>query len=137
MVHVGTLIHVLSWRQQKHQCLCFHYWDYLTDFWRINWRSIIDIVKRLSYTYSSQLAAEKRTSFLIGISNKFRPFLFSQGFRSWLAKNNFPKGLSCLSNVLMNLVFLYQFNFLPIWWRVMTEPAESLKIQREVLKVAF
>ena len=23
----GILIHVLSWSQQKHQCLCIHYWD--------------------------------------------------------------------------------------------------------------
>ena len=29
----GILIHVLSRRQQKHQCLCFHHWDYLTNFW--------------------------------------------------------------------------------------------------------
>ena len=31
----------------KHQSLCFHYWDYLTNFWRNNSRSIIDIVERL------------------------------------------------------------------------------------------
>ena len=42
-------IHILSRRQQKHQCLCFHYWDDLTNFWRNNWRSIIDIVERLGY----------------------------------------------------------------------------------------
>ena len=23
------LIHILPWRQQKHQCLCFHYWHYI------------------------------------------------------------------------------------------------------------
>ena len=38
-VHFGILIHVLSWRQQKHHCLCFHYWDYLSNIWRNNWRS--------------------------------------------------------------------------------------------------
>ena len=27
-----------------------------------------------------QLVAEKKTSFLVGISNKFRPFLFCQSF---------------------------------------------------------
>ena len=37
------------WRQQKHQCLCFHYWDYLTNFWQNNWQSIIDAVERLCY----------------------------------------------------------------------------------------
>ena len=42
------LTHVLSWGQQKHHCLRFHYWDYLTNFWLDNWRSIIDIVERLS-----------------------------------------------------------------------------------------
>ena len=48
IVHFGILIHVLSWRQQKNQCLCFHYWYYLTNFWRNNWRFIIDVVERLS-----------------------------------------------------------------------------------------
>ena len=47
IVCFGILIHVLSWRQQKHQCLCFHYWDFLTNFWRNNWRSIFDVVERL------------------------------------------------------------------------------------------
>ena len=32
----------------KHQSLCFHYWDYLTNFWRNNWQSIIDVVERLT-----------------------------------------------------------------------------------------
>ena len=36
-------------RQQKHHCLCFHYWDYLTNFWRNYWKSIIDVVERLGY----------------------------------------------------------------------------------------
>ena len=49
IVCFGILIHVLSWRQQKHQCLCFHYWDFLTNFWRNNWQSIIDVVKRLCF----------------------------------------------------------------------------------------
>ena len=86
-----------------------------------------------SYTYSLQLAVEKKTSFLMGISNKVRTFLFYQSFRNWLAKNNFP----CQSSVLMKIVFLYQFNFLPIWWRVMTEPAESLKVQGGVTSDAL
>ena len=29
----------------KHQFLNFHYWEYLTNFWRNNWRSIIDVVE--------------------------------------------------------------------------------------------
>ena len=33
----------------KHQCLCFHCWDYFTNFWHNNWRSIINVVERLSY----------------------------------------------------------------------------------------
>ena len=49
IVCFGILIHVLSWRQQKHQCLCFHYWDFLTTFWRNNWQSIIHAVERLCY----------------------------------------------------------------------------------------
>ena len=39
----------MSWRQLRHQCLCFHYWDYLTNFWHNNWRSIIDVVERLLF----------------------------------------------------------------------------------------
>mgnify|MGYP007022710994 CR=1 FL=1 len=53
MVNFGVLIHISSWRQQKHQCLCFHYWDYLTNFWRNNWRSIFDIVERLWQSFYS------------------------------------------------------------------------------------
>ena len=41
----------LSWKQQKHQWLCFHYWDYLANFWCNNWRSIIDIVEGFSYIF--------------------------------------------------------------------------------------
>ena len=33
----------------KHQYLCFHCWDYLTNFWRNNWWSIIDGEERLCY----------------------------------------------------------------------------------------
>ena len=36
MVCFGIWIHILSWRQQKHQRLRFHY------FWHINWQSISD-----------------------------------------------------------------------------------------------
>ena len=32
IVHFGALIQGLSWRQQKHQFFCFHYWDYFTNF---------------------------------------------------------------------------------------------------------
>ena len=39
----------MSWRHQKHQCLCFHYWDYLTNFWHNNWWSIIVIVEKLDF----------------------------------------------------------------------------------------
>ena len=37
----------MSWRQQKHQRLCFHDWDYLTNFWCNNWWSIIEVVEGL------------------------------------------------------------------------------------------
>ena len=37
----------MSWRQQKKQFLCFRNWDYLTNFWRNNWWSIIDVEERL------------------------------------------------------------------------------------------
>ena len=37
----------LKYHFSGNQCLCFHYWDYLTNFWRNNWRSIIDVVERL------------------------------------------------------------------------------------------
>ena len=44
-VHFSNLIHVLSWKQQRHQ----FFWYYLTNFWRNNWWSIIDVVERLSF----------------------------------------------------------------------------------------
>ena len=31
----------------KHQFLCLHYRDYLMNFWRNNWWSIFEVVKRL------------------------------------------------------------------------------------------
>ena len=52
IVCFGILIHVLSWRQQKHQSLCFHYRDFLTNYWRNNWQSIFDVVERLCFTVS-------------------------------------------------------------------------------------
>ena len=39
----------------KHQSLNFHYWDYLTNFWRNNWQSIIDVVERLGFWLTSIL----------------------------------------------------------------------------------
>ena len=42
MVDFGILIHVLSWRQQKHKYFSFHYKDFLTNFWHNNWHSIFD-----------------------------------------------------------------------------------------------
>ena len=61
IVHIGISIHVLSWRQQKHQCLCFPYWDYLTNFWQNNWRFIIDVVERLLMSFQKPfLVTSKR-----------------------------------------------------------------------------
>ena len=57
MVHFGILIHVLSWRQLRHQCSCFHYWDYLTNFWCYNWWSIIDVLERLCLWFLKYVAA--------------------------------------------------------------------------------
>ena len=52
IVCFGITIHmVLSWRQQKHQC--FHYWDFLTNFWCNNWWSIFDVVERLCFRDAS------------------------------------------------------------------------------------
>ena len=39
IVHFGILIHILSWRQQKNQCSCFHYRDYLSNIWHNDWCS--------------------------------------------------------------------------------------------------
>ena len=44
----------LSWRQQKHQCLFFPYWDFLTNFWRNNWQSIFGVTKWLCYCSEQQ-----------------------------------------------------------------------------------
>ena len=39
--------------KQKHRCLCFHYWDFLTNFWRNNWQSMFDFVERLCFSVIS------------------------------------------------------------------------------------
>ena len=75
IVYLGILIHVLSWNIYfrllrktwskmpkwstfevsflwKHQCFCFHYWDYLTNNWRNKWRSIFDGVEGLNLSVS-------------------------------------------------------------------------------------
>ena len=41
----------------KYQSLSFHYWEYLTNFWRNNWRSIIDVVERLCFCLFEQHAS--------------------------------------------------------------------------------
>ena len=33
--------------ESQNQFSCFHYWDYLANFWRNNWPSIIDVVERI------------------------------------------------------------------------------------------
>ena len=88
----------MSWRQQKHQCLCFHYWDDLTNFWRNNWRSIIDIVERLGYRVNKLVDKLKQ---IFGL-NQAQPSGFKPGLdritdnRTWIKsgwKQNVPKTL--------------------------------------------
>ena len=44
--------HVLSWRQQKHQCvLFFHCWHNSTIFWPNNWHPMTEVVERLGYCW--------------------------------------------------------------------------------------
>ena len=55
MFHDKTWIKMPKWTifeisiLWKHQCFCFHYWDYLTNIWRNNWRSMFDRVEGLEY----------------------------------------------------------------------------------------
>ena len=49
-VHFGISIHVLSWRQQKQQCLLSLSTEiFWRTFWGNNWWSIFDVVERLCY----------------------------------------------------------------------------------------
>ena len=65
IVCFGILIHVLK---TIHQCLCFHYWDLLTNFWSNNWRSIFDFVERLCY----YLTALESTMILLSTFAEYR-----------------------------------------------------------------
>ena len=61
-----------------------------------------------------QLAAEKKTSFLVGISNKFRPFLFCHSFS--LALNLISNYLgSCLNSHVWSLNFILLICFSPFF----------------------
>ena len=59
VVCFGILIHV---EDNRNTSVCFHYWDFFTNFWRNNWRSIFDVVERLllrikkTYTVSTSFA---------------------------------------------------------------------------------
>ena len=69
----------MSWRQQKHQCLCFHYWDYLTNFWRNSWQSIIDVVERLGRLLGWQTVNCKLRATLIFCLLSRQPQSFLKG----------------------------------------------------------
>ena len=71
--------HLILW---KHQFLCFHYWDYLTNFWRNNWCSIIDVVERLCLCRVIIHCAMQQIS--IYLSTLFRPFLSNEFLRKWV-----------------------------------------------------
>ena len=88
--HFGNLIHVLSWRQQKPKCLCFHCWDYLTNFWHDNWWSRFDVVERLcccseSWGFLGRPNNLKKTFFKFCglLHNILTPMLQIVPFTSW------------------------------------------------------
>ena len=68
IVCFGILIHVLSWRQQKCQYLCFNCWDFFTSFWRNNWQSLFDVVERLCYSYESKYVSTFVKKKVLGFS---------------------------------------------------------------------
>ena len=45
----------------KHQCFCFYYWDYLTNIWRNNWWSTLDIVEGLGFRVAMVLLSNRYT----------------------------------------------------------------------------
>ena len=49
------------------QSVCFQYWDYLTNFWRNNWQSIIDVVERLCFRERALMTSNFRVSRFINI----------------------------------------------------------------------
>ena len=46
----------------KHQCFCFHNWDYLTNFLHNNWQSIIDVIERLGLCFQKKVALKPQDS---------------------------------------------------------------------------
>ena len=67
----------MSWKQKKHQYLCFHYWDYLTNFWRNNWRSIIDVVERLcSWVKSEVIVLHIFCNFFLSLKSRAKSQMF-------------------------------------------------------------
>ena len=84
---IGILIHILSWRQQKHQCTAV--FVFITEilwqtFWRNNWWSVFDIAKILrTYVltrYNSLNFAVSMTVWIIRKKSKCR-FLKKDKFR--------------------------------------------------------
>ena len=70
---IGILIHGLSWRQQKHQCLfsLLRFFDKLFDN---NWRSILDVVKILRFrVHQFKTSADKKRSVCCHDSSSAKP----------------------------------------------------------------
>ena len=83
----------MFWRQQKHQCLCFDYWEFLTNFWRNNWRSIFDVLERLCFwvhlQYSNFVVNFHWNQLMVGpwtINGTFHIFFQIKVFQSHLEK---------------------------------------------------
>ena len=81
----------------KHQYLCFHYWDYLTNFWRNKWQSIIDVVEKLSLLFGPLEYFVMRRLFLFWhnygqpLKSRSKLFLFWLFFR-------FARTILCVKN---------------------------------------
>ena len=63
----------------KHQCFCFHYWDYLTKIWRNNRRSIFDGAEGLSYLVR-KLVKVLIHCFGLGPESKILQFIIQNAF---------------------------------------------------------
>ena len=80
IVHFVIEVHVLSWRQQKLQCLCFHCRDYLTNFWCNNWRC------RKTLLLGQNLG--KLLWNIIPKKNLISPLVFRKEFHLWFLIRN-------------------------------------------------
>ena len=90
IVHFGILVHILSWKQNN-TSVYYDYWEFLTSFWRDNWRSLIGAVENFRFCASKNLSTRNSLDILW---NQNEPFCLKNSFRiretkAWMAQISF------------------------------------------------